>query len=92
MELLNWFRVVTCPFDLLLTCPYNNQWRGENQPMSAHAAELIFHTPVLAYNTKWSFLVIVLRVMLLTYTQAMIRFSNCGGLSRMMGQVESKLY
>ena len=35
--------------------------------------------------TKWSFLVhsLKLRVKLLTYTWAMIRFSNCGRLSRM---------
>ena len=34
-------------------------------------------------SSGWAFWYIVLRVMLLTYTWAMIRFSNCGGLSGM---------
>ena len=34
-----------------------------------------------------AFWYIVLRIMLLTYTQAMIQISNCGGLSRMGGSM-----
>ena len=36
-----------------------------------------------------AFLYKVLRIMLLTYTRAMIRISNCGGLSLMVGQSEA---
>ena len=50
--------------------------------LNPNALELIFNMSVPA-KQNGAFWYIVLRVMLLTYTRAMIRFSNCGGLSRM---------
>ena len=51
--------------------------------LNQHATELIFLTPIPA-NKMEVLSYIVLRVMRLTYTRGLIRFSNCAGLSRLI--------
>ena len=50
-----------------------------------------FHCPISG-EQNGAFWYIVLRIMLLTYNRAMIWFSNCGGLSRMMWYLINIIY